>query len=159
MSHSSHQNRGTSAPSVGSGGQVELRFTSDPANLAPVREAVERLALAGGLDATDTGEVGLCVNEALANVMRHAYGGAVDKPIEVRARWQNRSLVITVRDWGNGIDPSGIQESAKKHNPLKPGGLGLICLRKLMDDTTFAPQRDGMLLTMVKNADADKQAL
>ena len=31
------------------------------------------------------GDVGLCVNEALANVMRHAYGGATDRPIVIRA--------------------------------------------------------------------------
>jgi anti-sigma regulatory factor (Ser/Thr protein kinase) len=128
--------------------QIELRFTSDPANLAPTREAVEQLCLAGGLDATATGEVGLCVNEALANVMRHAYGGATDRPIELAAKWQNESLLVTIRDWGSGINPQAQPE--KKHNPLKPGGLGLICLRKLMDEVTFTPQPDGMLLTMTK---------
>ena len=95
--------------------------------MAPVREAVEELCLSGGLDAVATGEVGLCVNEALANVMRHAYSGASDKPIEIAARWQDSSTVlVTIRDWGNGINPETRPEKA--HNPLKPGGLGLICL-------------------------------
>ena len=128
--------------------QIQLRFNSDPANVAPTREAVEQFCLAGGLDATATGEVGLCVNEALANVIRHAYGGATDRPIELTAKWQNNALLLSVRDWGSGVVPQPQPE--EKHNPLKPGGLGLICLRKLMDEVTFAPQADGMLLTMKK---------
>jgi anti-sigma regulatory factor (Ser/Thr protein kinase) len=125
---------------------LRLRFASDPANLSAAREAVEQLALGGGLNATATGEVGLCVNEALANVMRHAYGGVSDQPIELEARWNDDVLTITIRDWGSGENPEARPE--KKHDPLKPGGLGLICLRKLMDEITFVPQADGMLLTM-----------
>ena len=139
----------TSAPKHGHRGsadRIELRFLSDPANLAAAREAIERLALAGGLDATSTGEVGLSVNEALANVMRHAYAGALDRLIDVAAWWQHDTLIVTIRDWGSGINPEAQPE--KRHNPLKPGGLGLICIRKLMDEMTFAPQPDGMLLTM-----------
>jgi serine/threonine-protein kinase RsbW len=126
--------------------RLELRFDSDPANLAPAREAVERLAAAGGFDATSVGEIGLCLNEALANVMRHAYSGAVDRPIEVASWWEAGTLHVTIRDWGSGVNPQAQPE--QEHNPLKPGGLGLICLRKLMDEMVFTPQRDGMHLAM-----------
>jgi anti-sigma regulatory factor (Ser/Thr protein kinase) len=146
MAHTSHPTSISARSAKGAANRIELRFASDPANLAGAREAIERLALAGGLDATSTGEVGLSVNEALANVMRHAYGGATDKPIDVAAWWQDDTLIVTIRDWGNGINPEAQPE--KRHNPLKPGGLGLICIRKLMDEIKFAPQPDGMLLTM-----------
>ena len=36
------------------------------------------------------------------------------------------------------------------HDPLKPGGLGLICLKKLMDEVTYTRLIDGMVLTLVK---------
>jgi len=123
-----------------------LRFASDAANLSVAREAVEHLAEVGGMDQTAAGEVGLCVNEALANVMRHAYAGATDRPIELHASWWHDELTITIRDWGSGENPEARPE--KQRDPLKPGGLGLICLRKLMHETTFSPQPDGMLLTM-----------
>ena len=58
------------------------------------------------------------------------------------------TLRITIRDWGNGVNPATLP--AKPHDPLKPGGVGLVCLSRLMDDVIFAPQKDGMLLTMVK---------
>src|SRR5437773_1835115 len=55
---------------------------------------------------------------------------------------------ITIRDWGNGVDPSSLP--ARPRDPQVPGGLGMICLAKMMDEVAYAPQPDGMLLMMVK---------
>src|SRR5262245_5418429 len=123
---------------------VRLNITSDPANLAQVRKAVEELAAAHGFDATACGEVALCVNEALANVTRHAYGGATDRPIELSADVDERhaELRVRIRDWGSGVNPESLP--AKKRDPMTPGGLGLVCLRKMMDGVRFTPQPDGM---------------
>ena len=122
-----------------------LETTSDPANLAPIRREVEAFCTSCKFDEKAVGEVGLCVNEALANVTRHAYSGAIDRPVRIHAEFVNDELEITIRDWGNGKDPT---LSPKKHDPLTPGGLGLVCLSSLMDEMKFQPQPDGMLLTM-----------
>lgn len=123
-----------------------MRILSDPANLASVRKSVEELTLAGGFDAGAVGEVALCVNEALANVMRHAYNGAPDRPIDVSAELTRDAIVVRIRDWGTGVNPEALPHPP--HDPLKPGGLGLICLRQMMDDVHFESQPDGMLLEM-----------
>jgi anti-sigma regulatory factor (Ser/Thr protein kinase) len=125
---------------------VRLKIKSDPATLASARRAVEELALSGGFDATACGEIALVVNEALANVMRHAYGGATDRPIELFAELKDDEIQIRIRDWGCGVNPESLPHAQRPHDPLKPGGLGLICLRRLMDRAVFTPQRDGMLL-------------
>jgi serine/threonine-protein kinase RsbW len=130
-------------------GRLEMRLTSDPANIAAVRHAVEELCCRNaGLDAKSAADVGLCVNEALANVMRHAYGGALGKPIVVTAGCQAGGMVVTIRDWGNGVNPETLPE--KPFDPLVPGGLGLICLRRMLTEVTYVPQPDGMLLIMKK---------
>ena len=132
--------------------RVELNITSDPANLGPARHAVESLCNACGFDELSSGEVGLCVNEALANITRHAYSGAIDRPIrviaEINGQCPDGELQITIRDWGNGESPVVLPDAP--HDQLKPGGIGLICLRQLMDQTIFTPQDDGMLLTMTR---------
>lgn len=128
-------------------GVVEATFNSDPAHLAPVRTAVESLSAEAGFDAKTTGEIGLATNEAIANIIRHAYGSASDKPIELRAEAKAGGIEITLRDWGSGRRPA----SAGKHepaDPLTPGGLGLVCMHSLMDEVLFTPQSRGMLLTM-----------
>src|SRR5438105_14264767 len=102
--------------------RVDLKLRSDPAEIAEVRRAVENLGKTAGLDEQAVAEVGLCVNEALANVMRHAYDGAKDRPIVVSSYCQDGSLVVTIRDWGNGVNPATLPP--KPFDPLEPGGVG-----------------------------------
>jgi serine/threonine-protein kinase RsbW len=128
--------------------KLRLKIRSDPATLASVRQAVERFCSSGGLDIKACEDVGLCVNEALANVIRHAYDGATDQPIEVTAQKLDRSIQICIRDWGKGVNPMDLP--LPKPDPLKPGGLGLVCLKKMMDKVAFKPQPKGMLLEMTR---------
>lgn len=128
---------------------LRLNITSDPANLADARRAVESLCGRCGLDDAATAEVGLCVNEALANVIRHAYGGATDRPIEIEADGAGGEVSVRIRDWGNGVDPSSLPP--RRRDPMKPGGLGLICLEEMMDEVRWHRQPDaGVLLVMTK---------
>lgn len=127
---------------------LRLAVDSDPARLAEVRRAVESFAAAAGLDEAGAGELGLLVNEAMANVIRHAYGGQHDKPIEVGVDCDGRCVRVTLRDWGNGVNP--LARPRARPDPATPGGLGLICLRELADSVAYTPQPDGVLLTMTK---------
>lgn len=123
-----------------------IKTTSTPAELAPVRRQIEQFCREVGFDDRAVGEIGLCVNEAMANIIRHAYRGHEDKPIEVGASMTDGMLAVTLRDWGEGLAPGPLP--AMKHDPMHPGGLGLICLGRLMDKITFTPQQPGMLLEM-----------
>src|SRR4029079_7474050 len=127
--------------------RLHKRIESTPANLRPVRIAVEEFCRTSGFDESTCHEVGLVVNEALANVMRHAYDGAADKPIELTAEIDSDGrgeLRINIRDWGRRFEPAELPQS--KTDPLQPGGLGLICMRKMMDEVEYLPQSDGTLL-------------
>lgn len=123
-----------------------MKVTSAPDNLAEVRHACEAFCLRCGLDSGAAGDVGLCVNEAMANVTRHAYAGATDQPVEVTGWCNGDAVHVSIRDWGNGKIPP----LEARHDPLTPGGLGIVCLRKLLDDVQYTPQSQGMLLTMTR---------
>jgi serine/threonine-protein kinase RsbW len=126
---------------------IHLKITSEPESVVEVRRAIEQFCADAGFDEKATGEVGLVVNEAVANIIRHAYRGAVGKPIAMDADVADSAVHIRLRDWGSGEDPSRRPE---KTDPLTPGGLGLVCMRRLMDELKFEPQKDGMLLLMSK---------
>lgn len=127
-----------------------VNIQSDPAQVAPVRHQVEGFCRDAGFSDAAVGEIGLCVNEAIANVIDHAYHGQPDQPIEVTAALCEGKVSIAIRDWGSGDHPGPLP--AAKSNPMEPGGLGLICLGRLMDRVTFTPQRPkGMLLEMVRH--------
>jgi serine/threonine-protein kinase RsbW len=134
-------------------GSLHRKFESDPKHLEPIRLECEAIARKAGFDEKAVGEIGLCINEAIANVMEHAYDFAQDRPIEVWVEGKPGSggggaeLMIRVRDWGPGVDPSKLP--VKPKDPLVPGGLGLICMREMMDSVEYAPPADGgMLLTL-----------
>jgi anti-sigma regulatory factor (Ser/Thr protein kinase) len=160
---------------------LHLTFKSDPQHLGPTRIAVEKLCAAAGFERGACEEVGLVLNEAVANVIRHAYGNRHDQPIELHARTGPSGLELQLRDWGPGKVPmpakrdegAGRRETAApstapsatpsaapsattggpagaavKVEDLKPGGLGLVCMKSLMDEVVFEPQSDGMLLIM-----------
>jgi anti-sigma regulatory factor (Ser/Thr protein kinase) len=140
------------------GDGVVLRFQSNTANLSRARKAVEKFCETTKLDQHARDEIGLVVNEALANVIRHAYDSAGDKPIEMKLEPYHGGVCLQIRDWGNGKDPSeGFKQQHK--DPLIPGGLGLLCLKKLMDGIKFTAQPDGMLLEMIRTTDGSKAKL
>ena len=130
--------------------RLSCAFPSDPAHLAAVRRAIEAFCRSTDLDTAACDELGLVVNEAIANVIRHAYAGATDRPVAVTVDRHGRGVRIAIRDWGIGRVPKPTDNPAAA-DPLKPGGLGLICLRQLTDDVRFEPAADGgMLLTLVR---------
>jgi serine/threonine-protein kinase RsbW len=133
--------------------RVEMRIESDPAQIAAIRRCAEDFAAGHGFDCTATGAIGLCLNEALANVMRHAYDNRSGRPIVITMEYVAKAvpaplIQMMIRDWGKGVNPDSLPP--KPYDPLTPGGVGLICLGKLMDSITYEPQPDGMLMTMVK---------
>ena len=132
--------------------RLELNLTSDTSHLADTRRTVERFATSCGFDGDATDQIGLCVNEAIANVIRHAYDGTPGRPIHLSAEATGEpdwpSIRIVLRDWGNGKCP--VWKPAKCPEALEPGGVGMICLKQWMDTVDYAPQPDGMRLTLTK---------
>lgn len=147
---------------------MRLNVTSDTANLARVRRAAEAYATAAGFGDAAVAEIGLVVNEAMANVIRHAYHNEPGRPIEFEAAplalapgaaageatHHTLALRLRLRDWGDGRDPEATRR--RGYVPGQPGGLGLVCLKQMMDGVEYTPQPDGgMLLTMTKRRSAE----
>jgi anti-sigma regulatory factor (Ser/Thr protein kinase) len=136
--------------------RMELEMTSHTGMLRPVRLALEEFGRDAGLSANQCDEIGLVLNEALANVVRHGYGGAQDKPIHVtfehRQQGDGSEVQIKIRDWAKPFDPEKLPKEPPPVDPdtIKPGGLGLLCMRKMMDRVEWKRLSDGMMLTMAK---------
>jgi anti-sigma regulatory factor (Ser/Thr protein kinase) len=128
--------------------RIELKITSDPANLRDVRKKIESFAQSVGMPAVRSDEIGLALNEALANVIRHGYDNAKDRPIVVSVERGDGELHVLIRDWAKPFDPSLVKP--KNQGKLSPGGVGMLCIKELMDNVKFERLSDGMLLTMTK---------
>ena len=76
---------------------VKVGILSSPSHLPVVRAALEKMCELLGFDHDSAGEVVLSVDEALTNIIKHAYDGAIDKPIDVK-------LIPTGQDKPTGLE-------------------------------------------------------
>jgi anti-sigma regulatory factor (Ser/Thr protein kinase) len=125
-----------------------ISIRSDPAELESVRRRVERFALEAGFDAEQAGHVMLAVDESLTNIIRHAYRGVTDRPIELEMSNRAGELQVRIRDHGRWTDPERFE--GRDLDDPRPGGLGMHIMRKCMDDVQYLPAEDGGTITIMR---------
>ena len=136
--------------------RIELR--SDPCYLAGVRQLIAGVAQRIGFDESSCSQVALAVDEALANVIRHGYCRACDRPIWI-SLWpsaeteeQGAGLRIEIEDEARHVDEAEL--CGRELDDPKPGGLGLHIIREVMDEVAYEKREPrGMRLRMVKFAE------
>jgi serine/threonine-protein kinase RsbW len=141
---------------------LRVELPSDPSMLCVVRGAMERLTEAFGFPAPEVRSVTRAVDEALTNIMRHSYGGALDRPIELsclrvakgRAKTAE-GIEVRLVDYGPKIDPAKLR--GRKLDEIKPGGLGLHFMRQSMDIVEFRRSRGANVLRLVKYLPQERQ--
>ena len=121
----------------------------EPSDRPSFEEALKQLE--GIISLLAEGDVSL--DEALANIIKHAYAGADDRPIEVEvtAAGTNgvETLQIRLRDYGRSVDPSEIR--SRELHDVRPGGLGVHIMNEYMDAVDYTPaDGGGTVLTLTK---------
>lgn len=133
------------SPSPGLCCRIEMRVPSVTGSLAVVRAALHAMGGAFGLCEADDHDVCLAVDEALANVIQHAYAGQSDQSIlvaiELRGSAGDGSVSISIEDRGRAVRPEEIRGRAL--DELRPGGLGVHIIRSVMDDVEYAAGPEG----------------
>jgi len=121
--------------------QVSFALPSDPRYLPVVRGAIAPLAAAIGWDECDCRAITLAVDEALTNVIRHAYQNRRDGLIEMECRESSDGLEITLLD--NGAPPDKSSICARELGCDQPGGLGTHIIREVMDSVSYETSDKG----------------
>jgi len=121
--------------------QVKFAMPSDPRYLPVVRGVIGPLAAAIGWDEIECGAITLAVDEALANIIRHAYHSRADGLIELECRESADGLEITLQDRGDAPDRSKI--CARELGCDQPGGLGTHIIRNVMDRVSYEASPEG----------------
>jgi len=133
---------------------LELELQSDPGVLPTVRNKLRTWTTALAWRQDQIEDVVLAVDEALTNVIRHAYGGESGHRIGVHvyslddAQW-GPGLEVCIRDYGKQVDPGTIR--SRDLNDLRPGGLGVHIIQSVMDSVEYSRAAGGgMRLVMRK---------
>ena len=134
--------------------RMELR--SNPETLCAVRGAVAQLTERLGFSESECRAAVLGIDEALTNIIRHAYAGHPDRPIEVHFRRirvslcgkSGEALEIMLEDRGKKVDRAKLCGRALED--VKPGGLGLHFIRESMDALEFRRKNGRNQLRLIK---------
>ena len=121
--------------------QMKFAMRSDPRYLPVVRGAIAPLAAAIGWDESECLAITLAIDEALTNVIRHAYHNRADGLIELECRESGDGIQITLLDRGEAPDHSKI--CAKEIGCVEPGGMGTHIIRKVMDRVSYEVSPEG----------------
>jgi len=108
---------------------------------------------AAGLDEMSAELVDLALDEACANIIRHAYAGCGERPIRLIMECANKTLRFILRDFGEPCDPGKIQ--GRELEDFRPGGLGIPIIHTAFDEVEFVPCKKGTRLTLVKRIAVD----
>jgi anti-sigma regulatory factor (Ser/Thr protein kinase) len=143
---------------------LKLELQSNPEALCLVRATVERAAEVMHFQDAEARAIVRSVDEALANVMRHAYGGRPGLPIEMScnklpAREEKSAqggIEILLADKGLPVKPAALK--SRPLDEIRPGGLGLHFIRESMDEVEFSRKKGKNLLRMVKYLSPTPQA-
>jgi anti-sigma regulatory factor (Ser/Thr protein kinase) len=137
---------------------LELEVPANAESLKPIRDALERALGHAGLPDQARQRLKLVVDEAAANVIRHAYGNRGEGEMEITVEITRGWLRIALRDRAPPVDPSRIQP--RDLSVCRPGGLGINFIDETMDRWRITPLKRGRgnRLTMFKRLSAARAA-
>jgi serine/threonine-protein kinase RsbW len=109
-----------------------LALASERRALEPARLAVHDFLQPHGLGDAAVFDVELVLEEALMNVIWHAYAGQPGLRIGLSVRLQAEQVIIEIDDDGIAFDPLAAPPPAlpASLSEARPGGLGLLLLRE-----------------------------
>jgi anti-sigma regulatory factor (Ser/Thr protein kinase) len=122
-----------------------------------------RAALAGvlshlGVVESDIFSLELAVTEIINNTLEHGYGGATDKPIEVKVRVSGADVQIELCDNAPPFPPDQLYRLTGESKPLDDPseewpmrGHGLQIVRQIVDSIAFTSDRERNHLTIRKH--------
>jgi len=117
-----------------------LTLAPDIAEVARLIDWVEQCCSNAGFGGEFAIRLALALDEAVSNVIRHAFVG--QRPphrIELRLEFHETGVVATLIDNGKPFDPSSLSppDVSLSAEHREPGGLGLLLLHKMVDRVAY----------------------
>ncbi len=128
--------------------------------LAMVRERIRETAHKAGVPEKIINQVVLAADEAVTNVIRHAYKNDGISEVEIEIKIDKSKIQIVIKDTAEYFDPTQYpMPDIKKHLEVgKKSGLGIFLMRKIMDEVIHrCANGKANELVLVKYVDPDRE--
>jgi anti-sigma regulatory factor (Ser/Thr protein kinase) len=119
--------------------EFTMTIPADPSAIPAVIDGVNAVLTQKAWPEEQIMQIELALQEAIANGIRHGCRGDATKQVQVVVNvTAEGEILITVRDPGQGFDPSKVADPLAPEDMLKPSGRGIFLINGLMDDVQFA---------------------
>ena len=118
---------------------VEVRIPSNTRHLHAMRLLTQNLAESMGFGSKDCEKAALAVEEALTNVIEHAYHGEESRKMQVIYEIESDKFTVRILHNGDQIDlsPHAVEDFSHYYRKKKKGGLGILLMRRCMDEVSY----------------------
>jgi anti-sigma regulatory factor (Ser/Thr protein kinase) len=131
----------------------KISITNDTSLLLSVRDFITRMIRASQLPNNEWNRVILAVDEAVTNIIEHAYSNDTEGEIEIEVEVTQQHFKIVISDRGKSFDPASVPmfDLAGYLRSGKRKGLGIFLMRQVMDEVRYSFKPGGKNeLTLIK---------
>jgi serine/threonine-protein kinase RsbW len=130
---------------------VELTIASQLDFIDLVTALTDNITNMVGFDEEAAYWINMAVRESVANAIEHGNKYDPQKSVDIRFTVGVDALRVTVRDYGEGFDPSSLPDPLDPNNLLNPAGRGILYMRTFMDSVEYGRHPEsGMVVSMTK---------
>ena len=115
----------------------EINIQSNIDNLTMVENIVDNLSKRLGVSDEVYGKILVSTIEAVNNAIIHGNRGIESKIVKLSFSSNGSSLIIIVKDEGEGYNFNNIPDPTSSENIEKLNGRGVFIMKKLADDIAF----------------------
>ena len=112
----------------------------------------KRASMVAGLDDATSAKVSIAVDEAVTNVIVHAYGNEADHLVDIELRFLHHALEVHIHHTGRPIRENEVVLPDPREYVKHPrkGGLGLLLMSRFMDEIRYSENGGGSECCMIK---------
>ena len=139
-------------------GPIRMSLSSRFENIEMAQHLCGKLLEGWDLNEETTHWILMALREALANAIKHGNRQDTSKRIHLEMDVVGQNLQISIRDEGEGFDPSAVDDPLAPENRLKTSGRGIFYMKTFMDDVRFRRlEGGGMEIVLTKNLGSGKE--
>lgn len=148
----------TTRPSTDDAGPIRMSISSRFENIELAQHLCGKLLEGREVPEETRHWLLMALREALANAIKHGNRQDVSKRIHVEMDVIGENLQISIRDEGEGFEPSQVDDPLAPENRLKTSGRGIFYMKTFMDDVRFRRvEGGGMEIVLTKNLGSAKE--
>jgi anti-sigma regulatory factor (Ser/Thr protein kinase) len=134
------------------GQRFRLIIPSQTRYLNLVTNLAKRASMAVGLDDSAAAKVSIAVDEAVTNIILHAYKDDPNQVVEIELRFVSGSLEVHLFHTGHGLrnDQISLPDPNEYVRHPRKGGLGLLLMSRFMDEVRFQENDNRSECCMIK---------